>query len=51
MTRQEWDSLWCRWYERAVKRGKTPNEAIPIAYREMSERFGDRPPEAKETNE
>jgi hypothetical protein len=28
-----WDTEWCRWYEMAVRRGKTPNQATQIAYR------------------
>lgn len=31
MTVGEWDAIWARWYERAVARGRTPNQAITVA--------------------
>lgn len=40
---QLWDDRWCRWYDRVVERGKTPNEAIPIAYRLTEDQRGLRP--------
>lgn len=46
MTEQEWDRLWGVFYDRELAKGKTPNEAIPVAYREMFERFGPRPEDA-----
>lgn len=42
-----WDADWCRWYDLAVRRGKTPNEAIPVAYRQTEDQHGPRPDEAE----
>lgn len=47
MTRRQWDDLWCTWYRKFVRRGRSPNAAIPLAYQEMAERYGTRPEETK----
>jgi hypothetical protein len=38
-----WDAEWCRWHALAVSQGKTPNQAVPIAYLRTEDRRGPRP--------
>ena len=45
---EAWDAVWQRYYDRGVLLGMTPNQSVHRAYREMSERFGQRP--SKEIN-
>lgn len=40
---QRWDRLWCDRYDRLVAGGKTPNQAIPIAWRLTEDQHGPRP--------
>jgi len=38
-----WDAKWQHWYDLARRRGKSPNAAIPIAYRLTEDQYGQRP--------
>lgn len=43
MTVDAWDARWCAWYELVVRQGRTPNQAVPIAWRLTEEQHGPRP--------
>jgi hypothetical protein len=47
VTIEEWDSHWQKVYDRAVSRGKTPNQAIVVAYANTEKSLGDRPVEVR----
>lgn len=42
---EEWDVHWIKVYNRAVERGSTPNEAIPVADANTEASLGPRPAE------
>ena len=43
MTVEAGDARWCAWLDMAVARGKTPNQAVPIADRLTEDQHGPRP--------
>lgn len=45
-TIEEWDRHWIKVYERAVDRGRTPNEAVVVADGNTEASLGPRPEEA-----
>lgn len=47
MTQSDWDEQWCRWWRRAVEQGRTPNQAVPIAWTRTREQYGERPGDAE----
>lgn len=38
-----WDSHWRRWLDIALRSGRTPNDAIPIAWTRTEAQYGKRP--------
>lgn len=40
---ERWDRRWVDRYDRLVRGGKTPNQAIPIAWRLTVQQHGSRP--------
>lgn len=42
---EEWDAHWIKVYERAVSRGRTPNEAVAVADKNTEASLGQRPVE------
>lgn len=45
---EEWDAHWIKVYERAVSRGRTPNEAVVVADNNTTKSLGARPTEVCE---
>lgn len=43
MSREQWDQVWQRFYDRGLVLGLTPNQSITRADAEMLERHGVRP--------
>ena len=48
---QAWDLHFDRWRRLALRQGRTPNQAIPIAYRRTEDQYGPRPGEINTTEE
>jgi hypothetical protein len=48
---QAWDGHWCRWLGIAVRSGRSPNDAIKIAWTRTKSQYGLRPgtPEESQT--
>lgn len=48
MTIKEWDGHWTKVSDRAVFRGKTPNQAVVVANANTTKSLGARPVEVRE---